>query len=677
MAGNKFKQVIEVTMKGAGKAASDSKKVQKGLQGVAKDAAKIAAAFYAAKGGINATKNFVGQALRVEELTPAFDRLRRSMGMSENALQMLNRAVDGTVNKVELMKMANQAMTLGVVDSEEGMANLFDTAQRLGKSLGLDVVSSVNSLVTGMGRQSILMLDNLGIIVDTEKAYEDYAEMVGKSSSALDENEKKQAFNNAALSAAEEKVRVLGDETEKASDVFDRLSTASSDLGGAIGDFVMPALTGAASAATAVIESINNIFGIESPDVDPRTDVEKQQDKQLKKIKMMAESEEKREEMQKFINKHLGDQADLIDVNRLSLQDFNTLTSQHKILIEDQEKAWAKHNEEVKRYQDEYDPQDLDMSFKRTGDAINEVAFKYKLLTGTTRAYSDEVVASNHNFTTFLNSTVLYKQEQEEVIELTEEQREALKGWNVEQITSLAILDNWNMLLAGTRTELEQTLNLEMPSFLENMGEQEGIEEQLTLIEDLAHQHQFLADTIDSGDESYMKWAALSKVMTASMKVQMEELKKFEKSHVNAAMAVGAAQAHVGQAAADAAGMFIAAKMQQAIASFIADAFAKFGILAPVIGAGAAGIVGSLFSQGIKSVAAAEGMNEVVTEPTLILAGEEGAEYVNIEPTQNEGAGMGGGSQIVFQGNVLSDRFIEEEAIPKIRDAIRRGHNIA
>ena len=677
MAGNKFKQVIEVTMKGAGKAASDSKKVQKGLQGVAKDAAKIAAAFYAAKGGINATKNFVGQALRVEELTPAFDRLRRSMGMSENALQMLNRAVDGTVNKVELMKMANQAMTLGVVDSEEGMANLFDTAQRLGKSLGLDVVSSVNSLVTGMGRQSILMLDNLGIIVDTEKAYEDYAEMVGKSSSALDENEKKQAFNNAALSAAEEKVRVLGDETEKASDVFDRLSTASSDLGGAIGDFVMPALTGAASAATAVIESINNIFGIESPDVDPRTDVEKQQDKQLKKIKMMAESEEKREEMQKFINKHLGDQADLIDVNRLSLQDFNTLTSQHKILIEDQEKAWAKHNEEVKRYQDEYDPQDLDMSFKRTGDAINEVAFKYKLLTGTTRAYSDEVVASNHNFTTFLNSTVLYKQEQEEVIELTEEQREALKGWNVEQIKSLAILDNYNMLLAGTRTELEQTLNLEMPSFLENIGEQEGMEEQLTLIEDLAHQHQFLADTIDSGDESYMKWAALSKVMTASMKVQMQELKKFEKSHVNAAMAVGAAQAHVGQAAADAAGMFIAAKMQQAIASFIADAFAKFGILAPVIGAGAAGIVGSLFSQGIKSVTAAEGMNEVVTEPTLILAGEEGAEYVNIEPTQNEGAGMGGGSQIVFQGNVLSDRFIEEEAIPKIRDAIRRGHNIA
>jgi hypothetical protein len=267
----------------------------------------------------------------------------------------------------------------------------------------------------------------------------------------------------------------------------------------------------------------------------------------------------------------------------------------------------------------------------------------------------------------------------DEATTATDNAIEATKGWNVEQIKSLAILDNWNMLLAGTRTELEQfgDLNIEAPSFLEDIVMQEGVEEQLTAIQELAHQHQFLADTIDSGDEFYMKWTAISKVMTASMKVQMKELKKFEKGHVNAAMAVGAAQMHVGQAAADAAGLFIAAKTQEAIAAFIADAFKKFGLLGGIIGAGASGIVGSLFSQGIKSVAAAEGMNEVVSEPTLILAGEEGAEYVNIEPTQNEGAGMGGGSQIVFQGNVLSDRFIEEEAIPKIRDAIRRGHNIA
>ena len=50
-----------------------------------------------------------------------------------------------------------------------------------------------------MGRQSIMMLDNLGIIVDTQKAYDDYAKSIGKASSELTDQEKKIAFNSAAL----------------------------------------------------------------------------------------------------------------------------------------------------------------------------------------------------------------------------------------------------------------------------------------------------------------------------------------------------------------------------------------------------------------------------------------------------------------------------------------------
>ena len=36
----------------------------------------------------------------------------------------------------------------------------------------------------------------------------------------------------------------------------------------------------------------------------------------------------------------------------------------------------------------------------------------------------------------------------------------------------------------------------------------------------------------------------------------------------------------------------------------------------------------------------------------------------------------GGGASITFSGNVMSDDFIETEAIPKIREAIRRGSDI-
>tara|TARA_R100001015_G_scaffold3502_1_gene1194 strand:- start:6539 stop:7924 length:1386 start_codon:yes stop_codon:yes gene_type:complete len=78
----------------------------------------------------------------------------------------------------------------------------------------------------------------------------------------------------------------------------------------------------------------------------------------------------------------------------------------------------------------------------------------------------------------------------------------------------------------------------------------------------------------------------------------------------------------------------------------------------------------------VRAQAAAEGMDELVTEPTLILAGEEGPEYVDIEPTLNEGEGRNKGVNITFSGNVLSQDFIEDEALPLIRDALRKGGDI-
>ena len=66
-------------------------------------------------------------------------------------------------------------MILGVTKNTDEMAEMFDIAQRLGRALGVDAAHSVESLITGIGRQSRLMLDNIGIIVDSEKAYESYA----------------------------------------------------------------------------------------------------------------------------------------------------------------------------------------------------------------------------------------------------------------------------------------------------------------------------------------------------------------------------------------------------------------------------------------------------------------------------------------------------------------------
>ena len=71
------------------------------------------------------------------------------------------------------------------------------------------------------------------------------------------------------------------------------------------------------------------------------------------------------------------------------------------------------------------------------------------------------------------------------------------------------------------------------------------------------------------------------------------------------------------------------------------------------------------------------GMNEVVDQPTMILAGEAGAEQVSITPLEGpniEGVqGGGGGITVNVSGNVLTSDFVEGELADNIREAVRRG----
>ena len=151
---------------------------------------------------------------------------------------------------------------------------------------------------------------------------------------------------------------------------------------------------------------------------------------------------------------------------------------------------------------------------------------------------------------------------------------------------------------------------------------------------------------------------------------------KLDKNSIKSAIAIGASQKTAADAAKSASAVFITAKIQEAVAQMIAKAFGEVGFFGGLAVAAGSAVFGQGLAKEIGGIkAAATGMDEIVTEPTLILAGEEGAEYVNIEPTQNEGAGMGGAT-VVFQGNVLSNDFIENEAVPMIKEALRKGGDL-
>ena len=222
------REIIDVSVRGAGKAQSSLKK----LGGAA---LKLGGAFFAAKGIVRGMSTIVQSGSKLKSVEMAFDNMGKKVGFSEGSLKKLQAATDGTVSKLELMTKANNAMALGIVESDDQMAQMFDTAQKLGKALGQDTASALDSLVTGMGRQSKLMLDNLGIMVDTQGAYDDYAESLGKTASQLTDSEKKTAFNNAAMAEATRIANEMGEEQLTTADKISKLKNTFADMAASVG----------------------------------------------------------------------------------------------------------------------------------------------------------------------------------------------------------------------------------------------------------------------------------------------------------------------------------------------------------------------------------------------------------------------------------------------------------
>ena len=78
---------------------------------------------------------------------------------------------------------------------------------------------------------------------------------------------------------------------------------------------------------------------------------------------------------------------------------------------------------------------------------------------------------------------------------------------------------------------------------------------------------------------------------------------------------------------------------------------------------------------GVRSIKFAQfGMDEMVSQPTLIMAGEAGPERVNITPTSRPSSEQGGGGMTInFLGPVTDRDFVRDTIIPEIQKGSRLG----
>ena len=142
-------------------------------------------------------------------------------------------------------------MLLGVATTGEEMAKLMEIATTRGRAMGETVGQAFNDIVTGLGRGSALILDNLGIVVNATEVNEKYAASLGKSAEALTETEKKQALINAVLADTTSAAGATIDPTE-------RLSAATDNFKESVGRFINEA-TGWPDLLNSIADSTNNV----------------------------------------------------------------------------------------------------------------------------------------------------------------------------------------------------------------------------------------------------------------------------------------------------------------------------------------------------------------------------------------------------------------------------------
>lgn len=177
----------------------------------------------------NAIVGLATEANKVQALSTAFQTLQQSVGRDPAAsIERLRTATQGLISDTQLYQKANQAVLLGVPTKlfEESA----EAAVKLGRAMGIDATLALESLSIGLGRQSRLYLDNLGIVVSATEAYSNFARENNKLVDDLTDAEKRIAFFNETSKKLKEGLDTLPPLARDAGIAFTELTATQENL---------------------------------------------------------------------------------------------------------------------------------------------------------------------------------------------------------------------------------------------------------------------------------------------------------------------------------------------------------------------------------------------------------------------------------------------------------------
>jgi hypothetical protein len=184
---------------------------------------KLAIGAFAVAGAVAKLAYDSSEAMDVQE---AYNKI-----VGDNKIWMqMQKNVLGTIDKYKLMATANEAVNKGI--KKENIPILTDYAMRL-KDAGIiqeSVTDAVNDFSTAIATGRTMTLARLGIQIDVNEIYEEYAQKLGIATEALSELEKKEALQNAIMQQVGTKKDELPIPVEDAADKIEQLKTKINEL---------------------------------------------------------------------------------------------------------------------------------------------------------------------------------------------------------------------------------------------------------------------------------------------------------------------------------------------------------------------------------------------------------------------------------------------------------------
>lgn len=198
-------------------------------------------------------------AAALNQQADAFKNLARSAGADgQQVLEAMQAMAGGTVTQMDLIRSASRASLLGI--GFEEMPKLMKISAAAARATGQDLSFLFESITTGIGRTSPLILDNLGITVKLGEVNESYAASLNKTVAELTAAEKKQALLNAVLVQGDQIIQDVGGSLDDLTDIekWDALVAAVIEFRTELGQGLVPLVSSVASMLTGVSNELTS-----------------------------------------------------------------------------------------------------------------------------------------------------------------------------------------------------------------------------------------------------------------------------------------------------------------------------------------------------------------------------------------------------------------------------------